>query len=72
MDVMRLIGFRSFSVGAILLCGLLAYDVFWVFGSPSVVGSNEAIASSPFWYMWSSFTACTVEVCRNSGASNSR
>ena len=40
MDVMRLIGFRSFSVGAILLCGLLAYDVFWVFGSPSVVGSN--------------------------------
>lgn len=40
MDVMRLIGFRSYATGAILLVGLLCYDVFWVFGSPSVVGSN--------------------------------
>ena len=23
-----------------LLLGLLAYDVFWVFGSPSVIGEN--------------------------------
>jgi len=40
MDVMRLIGFRSYATGAILLVGLLCNDVFWVFGSPSVVGSN--------------------------------
>ena len=36
----QLIGLNSFRTAAVLLCGLLAYDVFWVFGSPKVVGDN--------------------------------
>ena len=39
-DLLQLIGLRSFRVAAVLLCGLLAYDVFWVFASPAVVGDN--------------------------------
>lgn len=33
-------GLKSFRVAGVLLFGLLAYGVFWVFGSPSVVGEN--------------------------------
>ena len=39
-DVLRLIRIRSYSTVSVLLIGLLFYDVFWVFGSPSVVGDN--------------------------------
>ena len=39
-DLLQLIGLRSFRVAAVLLGGLLAYDVFWVFASPRVVGDN--------------------------------
>lgn len=37
---MQLLGLRSFRTGAVMLAGLLLYDVFWVFGSPSVIGDN--------------------------------
>ncbi|KAL4439828.1 hypothetical protein ABPG75_002829 [Micractinium tetrahymenae] len=39
-DILQLVGLKSFRVAAVLLLGLLAYDVFWVFGSPTVVGDN--------------------------------
>ncbi|KAI3431818.1 hypothetical protein D9Q98_010571 [Chlorella vulgaris] len=39
-DILQLVGLKSFRVAGVLLFGLLAYDVFWVFGSPSVVGEN--------------------------------
>ncbi|KAL6744843.1 peptidase A22B, signal peptide peptidase, partial [Haematococcus lacustris] len=42
-DILQLvnIGIRSFRVaGRTMLAGLLLYDVFWVFASPSVVGDN--------------------------------
>lgn len=31
-DILQLLGLRSFRTAAVLLLGLLAYDVFWVFG----------------------------------------
>jgi hypothetical protein len=34
-EILALVGLRSFKTAALLLVGLLAYDVFWVFGSPS-------------------------------------
>ncbi|KAF5836765.1 signal peptide peptidase-like protein [Dunaliella salina] len=39
-DILQLVGIRSFRVAGLLLVGLLLYDVFWVFASPSVVGNN--------------------------------
>ena len=33
-------GLRSFRSAGLTLIGLLVYDVFWVFGSPSVIGQN--------------------------------
>jgi minor histocompatibility antigen H13 len=39
-DILQLVGVSSFRVAAVLLCGLLAYDVFWVFGSPAAIGEN--------------------------------
>ncbi|KAL6746720.1 signal peptide peptidase-like protein [Haematococcus lacustris] len=39
-DILQLIGIRSFRVAGAMLAGLLLYDVFWVFASPSVVGDN--------------------------------
>lgn len=39
-DILQLVGLKSFRVAAVLLMGLLAYDVFWVFGSPAVIGEN--------------------------------
>eukprot|EP01024_Parvocaulis_polyphysoides_P017632 TRINITY_DN17790_c2_g2_i4.p1 TRINITY_DN17790_c2_g2~~TRINITY_DN17790_c2_g2_i4.p1 ORF type:complete len:502 (-),score=66.56 TRINITY_DN17790_c2_g2_i4:231-1736(-) len=39
-DIMGLIGLKSFRVATVLLFGLLFYDVFWVFASPTVVGEN--------------------------------
>ncbi|GMH33353.1 hypothetical protein BSKO_01187 [Bryopsis sp. KO-2023] len=39
-DILQLLGLRSFKTAAVLLVGLLCYDVFWVFGSPKVVGDN--------------------------------
>ncbi|KAK9827238.1 hypothetical protein WJX81_001559 [Elliptochloris bilobata] len=43
-DILQLLGLRSFRVAAVLLAGLLAYDVFWVFGSPRVLGDNVMLA----------------------------
>ena len=39
-DILQLVGLSSFRVAALLLVGLLVYDVFWVFGSPKAVGEN--------------------------------
>lgn len=39
-DVLRLIGLRSYTTAVLFLGGLLLYDVFWVFASPTVVGEN--------------------------------
>ncbi|GLC34018.1 hypothetical protein PLESTM_000144600 [Pleodorina starrii] len=43
-DILQLIGPRSFRTAGLLLVGLLLYDVFWVFGSPKVVGDNVMLA----------------------------
>merc|ERR1719450_1080512 len=40
----RMIGLSNIKVGAILLIGLFFYDVFWVFGSKSVFGSNVMVS----------------------------
>jgi minor histocompatibility antigen H13 len=40
----RMIGLSSVKVGAIMLVGLFFYDVFWVFGSKSVFGSNVMVS----------------------------
>jgi hypothetical protein len=34
-EILALVGLRSFRTATLLLVGLLAYDVFWVFGSPA-------------------------------------
>ena len=39
-DILQLLGLSSFRVAAVLLGGMVAYDVFWVFGSASAVGEN--------------------------------
>ncbi|GFR42654.1 hypothetical protein Agub_g3591, partial [Astrephomene gubernaculifera] len=43
-DILQLVGPRSFRTAGLLLTGLLLYDVFWVFGSPKVVGDNVMLA----------------------------
>jgi len=40
----RMIGLSTIKVGAIMLIGLFFYDVFWVFGSKSVFGSNVMVS----------------------------
>ncbi|KAK9800209.1 hypothetical protein WJX73_009552 [Symbiochloris irregularis] len=40
IDILGLIGLSSFRTALVLLLGLLFYDVFWVFGSPKVIGDN--------------------------------
>ena len=40
----QLLGLRSFKTAVVLMGGLLAYDVFWVFGSPRVLGDNVMLA----------------------------
>merc|ERR1712226_180307 len=40
----RIIGLSKFKTGAIMLIGLFFYDVFWVFGSKSVFGSNVMVS----------------------------
>lgn len=39
-EILALLGLRSFRAAALLLSGMLAYDVFAVFGSSHVVGEN--------------------------------
>merc|ERR1711879_1017006 len=39
----KMIGISSYKTGAIMLIGLFVYDVFWVFGSKSVFGSNVMV-----------------------------
>ncbi|KAI8472925.1 MAG: peptidase A22B, signal peptide peptidase [Monoraphidium minutum] len=43
-ELLQLLGVRSFRAAALLLVGLLCYDVFWVFASPGVVGDNVMLA----------------------------
>ena len=43
-ELLQLLGLRSFRAATLLLVGLLAYDVFWVFASPAVVGDNVMLA----------------------------
>jgi len=38
------ISIGSYKIGAILLSGLFFYDIFWVFGSESVFGSNVMVS----------------------------
>jgi minor histocompatibility antigen H13 len=40
----RMISLPKFKVGAIMLCGLFVYDIFWVFGSKAVFGSNVMVS----------------------------
>ena len=40
---LKLIGLSSYKTGAIMLIGLFFYDVFWVFGSEPVFGSNVMV-----------------------------
>jgi len=40
----RMVGLNSIKVGAIMLIGLFFYDVFWVFGSKSIFGSNVMVS----------------------------
>eukprot|EP01018_Ginkgo_biloba_P029698 Gb_00841 [translate_table: standard] len=42
-EVLRLFSLGSFMTAATLLCGLLLYDVFWVFGSSHVFGDNVMV-----------------------------
>eukprot|EP00775_Hariotina_reticulata_P010035 gene10035-10191_t len=39
-EILALVDIKSFRAAGLLLLGLMAYDVFWVFGSPKVVGDN--------------------------------
>eukprot|EP00250_Pteridium_aquilinum_P006503 c16409_g1_i1 orf=91-1443(+) len=39
-ELLNLLSLGSFVTAAAMLCGLLLYDVFWVFGSPYVFGDN--------------------------------
>lgn len=39
-DVMQFLGLNSFRVAAVLLFGMLLYDVTWVFASPQAIGEN--------------------------------
>jgi len=40
----KMISLSSYKTGAIMLIGLFFYDVFWVFGSKSVFGSNVMVS----------------------------
>lgn len=40
----QLLGLRSFKAAAVMLVGLALYDIFWVFGSPRVIGDNVMLA----------------------------
>eukprot|EP00210_Caulerpa_lentillifera_P002304 g2212.t1 len=44
IEVLRGVGITSFKSASVLLLGLLAYDVFWVFFSKGVVGENVMVA----------------------------
>jgi minor histocompatibility antigen H13 len=39
----KMIGISSYKTGAIMLIGLFFYDIFWVFGSKPVFGSNVMV-----------------------------
>ncbi|BDA44066.1 probable minor histocompatibility antigen H13 [Coccomyxa sp. Obi] len=43
-DILQLLGLKSFKAAAVMLGGLALYDIFWVFGSPKVVGDNVMLA----------------------------
>lgn len=45
----------SFATAAAMLCGLLLYDVFWVFGSSHVFGDNVMVTVSNFLIHFSCF-----------------
>lgn len=40
----QLLGLKSFKAAAVMLVGLAMYDIFWVFGSPKVIGDNVMLA----------------------------
>ncbi|EIE25839.1 peptidase A22B, signal peptide peptidase [Coccomyxa subellipsoidea C-169] len=43
-DILQLLGLKSFKAAAVMLVGLAMYDIFWVFGSPKVIGDNVMLA----------------------------
>merc|ERR1719282_585715 len=40
----KMIGISNYKTGAIMLVGLFFYDIFWVFGSKPVFGSNVMVS----------------------------
>eukprot|EP00329_Picozoa_sp_Boothbay-MS584-11_P006936 64969_1 len=44
----ELINIGSFQIGCILLSGLFFYDVFWVFLSKPLIGSNVMVVRAPY------------------------
>ncbi len=44
MAHVQLLGLKSFKAAAVMLGGLALYDIFWVFGSPKVIGDNVMLA----------------------------
>ncbi|XP_002990953.2 signal peptide peptidase 2 [Selaginella moellendorffii] len=42
-ELLQLLSVGSFSTAAVMLCGLLLYDVFWVFGSSQIFGDNVMV-----------------------------
>ncbi|CAK9265344.1 unnamed protein product [Sphagnum jensenii] len=42
-ELLQLLSLGSFATAAAMLCGLLLYDVFWVFGSSHVFGDNVMV-----------------------------
>jgi hypothetical protein len=75
----QLLGLRSFRAAAVMLGGLLAYDVFWVFGSPRIIGDN--VRSFPCFKLQNQMlvTVLTLGIvhlipdsCRQEGRTDSR
>lgn len=48
-EILALVDIKSFRAAGLLLLGLMAYDVFWVFGSPKGEGQvkPQTLASQP-------------------------
>lgn len=44
LSAVDMLAIPDFQSAAVLLCGLFVYDIFWVFGSSSVFGSNVMVS----------------------------
>jgi minor histocompatibility antigen H13 len=79
-DILQLVGLRSFRAAALLLCGLLAYDVTWVFASPhfapggdnvmlEVATSDQIVGPTRLLFPRASGGPATAEAALREGAS---